>query len=82
MKSIPVYLLLALSFLCNGCMTSSVMDQARPVQRWNSDAQKEETMPGQSSYYALLPLSIPADIVTSPFQIIGIAIYSAMMRGH
>jgi hypothetical protein len=36
----------------------------------------------QPAYYLLLPLSVPADIATVPFQIIGLAVYQLEFSGE
>jgi hypothetical protein len=59
-------LLVLLVISTNGCVTASAVQAA-----------KGETLLGDPAgepnkgYYALLPLTIPVDIVTSPFQAIG-----------
>jgi len=80
MKSLIAGLLSASLFLNTGCMTHAVVEKARPTQKLNPKTKNEEIIPGHSGYYALLPLSIPADIVTLPFQIIAIPIYIVMVH--
>lgn len=103
MKAIGVLLMVALLFICNGCMTYSSVRiaqgrqgewvQMKPsdqiirsdgtncvLQRISPAGETNEVRlhlitpkagyvrkPG---YYALLPVTIPADIVTFPFQLI------------
>jgi hypothetical protein len=70
--------------MTSGCMTSKVLDKAGYYneRRTTQPKEEEETMPGNPSYYALLSLSIPADIATSPFQLIGIMTYALIIQGH
>jgi hypothetical protein len=75
-------LLIACIFLNSGCITASVREKAAPKEEWNPDTKKLETEPGHPSYYALLPLSIPADIAISPFQFVGFMYYAFTVRGH
>ena len=82
MKSLFQNLLILFLLASSGCMTAKVVEKAKPEQRWNSETKERETQPGHPGYYALLPLSIPADIVTSPFQLIGIMVYAFTMQGH
>jgi hypothetical protein len=78
MKQIIIGLLLiALLGSSNGCMTySSIQDskgrQDKAVWLW-SDAytHDDKSHPG---YYFLLPLTIPADIAMSPFELIFVII--------
>ena len=88
---VGVIMLLALLVGSNGCMTQSAVQYGRghPEKAWvnnefgyggYSDPNlgytdpplKSEPQPG---YYVLLPLTIPADVVTSPFQLIGLGFF-------
>ena len=54
-----------------GCMASiATYNKARGEYTW-PDRPKEQLPPlePQPAYYALLPLTVPFDIVTSPFQL-------------
>ena len=82
MKSLSMCSLLIFLLFGSGCMTAKVVEKAKPAEQWNSETKETETKPGQPGYYAILPLSIPADIATSPFQIIGFMVYALTMRGH
>jgi len=57
-------------FVGSGCITSHVVDN-KATSHWEYDKEKEESVQvgGQSAYYALLPLTVAADIATSPFQL-------------
>ncbi len=76
-----ILLALACSQLC-GCITYNTIDTAKGGPRPNAEGAKvpvEEPKPG---FYWLLPLTVPADIATSPFQLFFIWIpYWAGYRG-
>ena len=74
-RSIGWLFLIQLLFTLNGCMTHSAVDRATGTssRSYPSGAGGEihYQMHAQPhpAYYALLPLTVPADIVTSPFQL-------------
>ena len=78
MKAICTILLFALLVSTNGCMTYSTVKRARGEENPVMGRPAGEPQPG---YYALLPLTVPADIVTSPFQLILIALVYASASG-
>ncbi len=82
MKSLLSFLLIAALSTSTGCITATAVEKAEPKQRRNTETKEVETIPGHPCYYALLPLSIPADIATSPFQLIGLMFYAFTMQGH
>jgi hypothetical protein len=71
--------LLALLISSNGCMTQSSIKYAEghPEKAWmnnyfdNAAPPPDPKSKPHISYYFLLPLSAPADIATSPLQLIG-----------
>jgi hypothetical protein len=76
--------LILLTLLSNGCMTQSSIKYAkgRPDEAWTNNKfnsrfpePADPNVKPEPSYYALLPLTVPADIVTSPFQLIGAGYY-------
>ena len=67
MRIFKVILLFALLASSNGCMTYSTVKRAKGEQNGVTGRPASYPQPG---YYALLPLTVPADIVTSPFQLI------------
>jgi len=67
MKTVSTILLFALLFGSNGCMTYSAVKRAKGEQNGVMGWPAKEPQPG---YYALVPLTVPADIATSPFQLI------------
>ena len=76
--SVSVLLALVLVlFVGSGCITGHVVNnKAKP--HWEYDKEKEESVQveGQSAYYALLPLTVVADIATSPFQLYFCVVFS------
>jgi len=67
MKTFHAILLFALLVSTNGCMTYSAVQRAQGEHNNVTGHSPSEPQPG---YYALVPLTVPADIVTSPFQLI------------
>ncbi len=65
-----VLLLLGIALLAtSGCISSHlVRDKAQAHVEYSLAAGQAREVEGQPGYYALLPLSIAGDIVTSPFQ--------------
>jgi hypothetical protein len=73
MKIIGNLLLVSLLVSSNGCMTYNTVQHAKGNQAGHIIAvEPVEDKPGDGkshpAYYALLALSIPADIVTAPIQ--------------
>ena len=66
MKTIVNLLLFALLISSNGCVTYSAIQRAKGEDNPVTGHHASEPQPG---YYALLPLTIPADIVASPFYL-------------
>ena len=66
MKAVRSLLLLALLLAMSGCMTYSTVQRAKGEHNVVTGHSPTEPHPG---YYALLPLAVPADIATSPFQL-------------
>ena len=66
MKKLP-RLCLAAPILLAGCMTGTVIHDAQHPQAGDS---------APKANYLLLPLTIPADIATSPFQLIAFISYA------
>src|SRR5215469_2763770 len=84
--------LLALLIGSNGCMTQSAIQYAKghPEKAWRnngfgySDTDAKPNPNPRPYYYILLPLSAPADVVTAPFQLIDLGLWSmaaGSMRG-
>ena len=54
----------------NGCMTYGAIQRAKGKSGpFESDKKQKADGKPHPEYYRLLPLTIPADIVTSPFQL-------------
>ena len=67
MKNLCILLLFMLLVSTNGCMTYSAVQRAKGEHNNVTGHSPVEPHP---AYYALVPLTVPADIVTSPFQLI------------
>ena len=73
MRIISMFLLVVLLISSSGCMTYSAVQEAIGKDNSVTGHQPEEPHPG---CFALLPLTVPADIATSPVQlIIYVALY-------
>jgi hypothetical protein len=74
MKLLSTILLVFALFGGSGCISGTLVKQKakdHTTWHWNEQTSEHhaETVPGQPAYYALLPLTIPADIVASPFYL-------------
>ena len=67
MKTFSTILLFALLMSSSGCMTYSTVQRAKGEHNVITGHSATEPHPG---YYALLPLAVPADIATSPIQLL------------
>ena len=57
-------------FLTTGCATHTITEFR--IKRHHADDERTNVsvqVPGNPAYYALLPLSIPFDLATGPFQL-------------
>jgi hypothetical protein len=69
MKALTV-LLLAGSLLMTGCISATMVNhKAKPFHEWDKERNEMVDTPGQPAYYALLPVTVPLDIVLSPFML-------------
>ena len=57
---------LVLAFSASGCITSTTLEHASGADYTHEPKLPKEPKP---ALYLLTPLTIPADIVTSPFQV-------------
>jgi hypothetical protein len=80
-KTSSLFLLFPLLVSSNGCMTQSAIKYAEGQSHhaWINNGFGTGYIGGDEpkpnpGYYFLLPLTIPADIVTSPFQLIGLGL--------
>jgi hypothetical protein len=63
-----------------GCATNYVTDKAKPQTQYDEKQKKDVVLAkGQPAYYALLPVSIPVDIVTFPVQLVVFSIWPGPM---
>ena len=67
MKSIGRFFLMTLLIFPNGCMTYSSVQKAKGQDNVVTGDHPSEAHPW---YFALVPLTVPLDIVTSPVQLI------------
>jgi hypothetical protein len=70
MKIFSMCLLLACCFVGSGCMSIATLEQTKLHTRYNRKTKEREPVEGQPVFYALLPLTVPADIATAPLQVI------------
>ncbi len=79
-KAVHALVISAVILGWTGCVTSSVIEKARPLESWQSrkDPKDRGAHPG---YYALLPLAVPIDIATSPFQFAAVMFVAGTMGG-
>ena len=69
-RAIPVCLAVGL-LAASGCVsTHLVNDKAKAHWEHDPEADVDRQVPGQPAYYALLPLTVVADLATGPFQMI------------
>jgi hypothetical protein len=73
MKIILSLSLIAMLVSLNGCMTYSAVQDAKGHQDktmwlWREPTSGDSDNKSRPAYYLLLPLTVPADIVTCPFQ--------------
>ena len=70
MKRFTILLVAGLLGLVNGCATNYVVaGKAKPHVTYDKQKQHYSQIAGQPAYYALLPISVPFDILTSPIQL-------------
>ena len=54
-----------------GCITTVVTQQARGIRTFESaDKKKQSPLKPNPAFYALIPLTVPLDIVTMPAQFV------------
>ena len=63
--------LAALVTASSGCMTAHcVREKAMSHETFDVETSEDKFVPGRPGYYALLPLTVAADLATGPFQMI------------
>lgn len=56
--------------LTSGCATNHVVEwKAKSHVEWDKASEQNVEVAGEPAYYALLPLTVPFDVVTSPIQL-------------
>ncbi len=77
MKTLSRFLLLALLLLGSGCfpLTQMVKERAEDDTRRNKKTQEWEEIPGNPAYYALLPLTVPADMALTPVYALAFGVW-------
>ncbi len=85
MRSMKIFKTIAFLVLLasvSGCITSNTVDRAKGRVHTNSTGEVIVDEKPEAGYYWLVPLTVPADIATSPFQLVFIWIpYWAGYRG-
>ena len=79
MKSLSTFLLFAFLLLGSGCfpLTEMVRKRAEGYTRVDKKTHDAETIPGNPAYYALAPLSVPADIAVMPLWLLTFGVWMA-----
>ena len=69
-RTIPFFLAVGL-LATNGCISTHVVqNHAKPHLEYDAGDQQARQVEGQPGFYALLPITIAGDVVTSPFQLL------------
>lgn len=87
-KAFIAVLLLALLVCSGGCMTQSTIQYAKGDSydawinntygfRYQAQTLSDREEKPDAAYYALLPLSVPADVATSPVQLAALVYFSS-----
>ncbi len=69
MKAILYFAFFGLTLGSTGCITMSTIDSAQGFTIKNAKDEIVQQEKPKPAYYALLPLTIPADIIASPFYL-------------
>ena len=70
MKRLTPFILAGCLLATSGCISAHVVNKkAKPHVEYDEKKKETVEVAGQPAYYALLPLTIPADIVASPFYL-------------
>ena len=75
-------LLIALILTLNGCMTCRTLDSAKTKTHHDDQGQVIVDQKGHPGECVLLLITVPADIVTSPFQAMFIGFIGLTMAGY
>jgi hypothetical protein len=69
-RQLPI-LLTACLLATSGCIsTNLVRNKAKPHTEYDPEEHREKPVDGQPGYYALLPFTVVADIITWPVQLL------------
>ena len=68
MKQIFAFAIACIMVSTSGCISTHVVKR-KAQTHWVYDEEGRREVEGQKAYYALLPLTIVADVVTYPIQI-------------
>jgi hypothetical protein len=60
---------LGLALLCSGCLSTQMVEKGAKSHWVYSEQEGIRKVEGQPGYYALLPLTVPVDLVIYPMQI-------------
>ena len=61
----------ALAATSSGCITTHcVREKAMSHETFDMETREDKCVPGRPGYYALLPLTVAADLATAPFQLV------------
>jgi hypothetical protein len=79
MKQLSGFLLLAVLLFGSGCfvLTEMVTERAKAHTRESKKTGKSEDVPANPAYYALMPLTVPADIALTPLELLLFGIWMA-----
>ena len=79
MKSLSTFLLLAILLFGGGCfpLTQKVTERAKGYTREDKKTHEVENIPANGAYYALTPVTIPADIAMTPFLLLLLGVWLA-----
>ena len=80
-KTLVGLALLGLLISSNGCMTYTSVHKAQGTPYYNFHGLWITASEPKPAYYAIVPITVPADIVTSPFQGIWYVIQYETMEG-
>ena len=81
-KLISNLLLIVLILTLNGCMTCRTLDSAKAKTHSDEQGQVVVDQKGHPVKYVLLLITVPADVVTSPFQATVVGFISLSMAGY
>ena len=82
-KLVAVAVMIALLAASNGCMTYEAVRHAKGKDGWICEVPRDRQGQPEPAFYALVPLTVPADVALSPLQLIWYLWFMAEMNlGH